>query len=339
MAVFSTNQNRQMYVVNEATVQANVNALNGASVKVGSVAAVKNQKGDCYLVQKGHGGLVRSDLITPGSVVCAHASAPADTEIKLKSFKVELDGNLVVGQDYILRVNFRQAFGMSDEETYVKDAAVHTYNGMSTAKFYTELAASLVRNFKRLYSPLIEISNGTSVAVRVGKNTSGETTLYDASGAVVSFTNCVYLNEMSQENQWILGRAQYTPVYYEVIPTTIVKDGEEVVWGKVTNNTEAYAKSVGNGYNTADLEFFCMGERGDQYRDKCWPKSIPTKYFADPTATYFYLDIQYFYQGSCEDVQKSEKTMTIAAKSKDVIESIITTFGLTVESTEKYEDA
>jgi len=163
MAVFSTNQNRQMYVVNDAkatAIKGTVAALANANVKVGSIAAVKNQKGDCYIAQKGHGGIVRSDIIAPGTIMWAKASAPADTAIKLKSVKVELDGDLVTSQDYILRVNFRQAFGMSDEETYIKDAAVHTYSGMTDAKFYTELAASLVRNFKRLYAPLIEISNG-----------------------------------------------------------------------------------------------------------------------------------------------------------------------------------
>ena len=340
--VFSTNQNRQMYVVNEAkatAIKSTVAALAGADVKVGSIAAIKNQKGDCYIAQKGHGGIVRSDIIAPGTIMWAKASAPADTAIKLKSFKVELNGDLVIGQDYILRINFRQAFGMSDEETYIKDAAVHTYSGMTTAKFYTELAASLVRNFKRLYAPLIEISNGTNVAVRVGKKTNGDTALYDSTGVEVAFTNCIYLNEMSQVDQWNLGIAQYTPVYYEVIPTTIIKDGEETVWGKVTDNTATYAKTIGNGYNTADLEYFCMGERGDQYRNVGWPKSIPTKYLADASATYFYLDIHYAYQGTCEDIQKSEKTITIASQKKDVIAQIITTFGITVEATTAYTSA
>ena len=342
MAVYSTNQNRQMYVVNDAkatAVKAKVSDLSGTSVKVGSIAAIKNAKGDCYIAQKGHGGIVRSDLIAPGTIMWAKASAPADTAIKLKSFKVELDGDLVIGQDYILRVNFRQAFGMSDEETYVKDAAVHTYSGMTPAKFYTELAASLVRNFKRLYAPLIEISNGTKVAVRVGKDASGNTTLYDSTGAVVEFTTAVYLNEMSQVNQWNLGTAQYTPVYYEVIPTSIIKDGEEAIWGKVTDNTKTYNQTVGNGYNTADLEYFCMGERADQYRNVGWPKSIPTKYLTDAEATYFYLDIHYAYQGTGEDVQKSEKTITIASQKKDVIAQIITNFGITVEATAAYTAA
>lgn len=322
MAVYSTNQNRQMYVVNDAkatSVKTNVSDLLGSNVKVGSIVPVKTEKGDCYIAQKGFGGVVRSDIIAPGSIMWAKVSAPADTAIKLKSFKVELNGDLVIGQDYVLRVNFRQAFGMSDEETYIKDAAVHTYSGMTNAKFYTELAASLVRNFKRLYAPLIEISNGTKVAVRVGKDTSGNTTLYDSTGATVEFTDAIYLNEMSQVDQWKLGIAQYTPVYYEVIPTTIIKDGEEAIWGKVTDNTKTYNKTVGNGYSTADLEYFCMGERADQYRNVGWPKSIPTKYLADAGATYFYLDIHYAYQGNCEDIQKSEKTITIASQKKDVI--------------------
>ena len=79
-----------------------------------------------------------------------------------------------------------------------------------------------------------------------------------------------------------------------------------------------------------------MGERADQYRNVGWPKSIPTKYLADAGATYFYLDIHYAYQGNCEDIQKSEKTITIASQNKDVIAYIITTFGITVDATTAY---
>jgi hypothetical protein len=55
---------------------------------------------------------------------------------KLKQVVLKLDssvnsGNPVSGQDYIVRVNFRQAFGMSDEDLYQKYGAVHAVSGMT----------------------------------------------------------------------------------------------------------------------------------------------------------------------------------------------------------------
>ena len=69
------------------------------------------------------------------------------------------------------------------------------------------------------------------------------------------------------------------------------------------------------------------------------PKEEMSKYLADAEATYFYLDIHYAYQGTCEDIQKSEKTITIASQKKDVIAQIITTFGITVDATAAYTAA
>jgi hypothetical protein len=82
-----------------------------------------------------------------------------------------------------------------------------------------------------------------------------------------------------------------------------------------------------------------MGERGDQYRNINWPNSIQTKYFVNPTSTYYCLDIHYAYQGTCEDIQKSEKTLTIIAPAKATIDAIITALGIqnVVHSTDLYD--
>ena len=82
-----------------------------------------------------------------------------------------------------------------------------------------------------------------------------------------------------------------------------------------------------------------MGERGDQYRNVWWPKSIPTKYFVTPTSSYYALDIHYAYQGTCEDIQKSEKTITILATAKATIDSVITALGIgdKVKATDLYD--
>ena len=81
------------------------------------------------------------------------------------------------------------------------------------------------------------------------------------------------------------------------------------VWG--TAEEVASKGSIDNGHNIADLEYFCMGERGDQYRNIGWPNVIKTKYLVDPEKKYNTIDIHYAYVGDGVSVQKSEKDITI----------------------------
>ena len=92
---------------------------------------------------------------------------------------------------------------------------------------------------------------------------------------------------------------------------TITVDGEDRLWGVATVVTPT--KTVPDGHLIADLEYFCMGARGDIYRGMGYPNTIKTTYLVDPSAVYDVLDIHYFYTGSNESVQKSEKTITLVA--------------------------
>ena len=92
---------------------------------------------------------------------------------------------------------------------------------------------------------------------------------------------------------------------------TITVDGEDRLWGVATVVTPT--NTVPDGHLIADLEYFCMGARGDIYRGMGYPNTIKTTYLVDPSAVYDVLDIHYFYTGSNESVQKSEKTITLVA--------------------------
>lgn len=345
MAAFSTNQNRQLYVVK--SVESTLAAIQG-DANLGKVYVGTDAEGHKFVNQNGYGGIIRSDLIKPASIMWANASAPADMQRNLKLTELTLrssvnSGAPISGQDYVLRINFRQLYGMSDEDIYQKYGAVHAVSGMSASDFYKEMIYSLVKNFSRLYAPLLEIavnsySSGTVVAKATKVN--GTVHLYDATGTEISATvTKILICEKSQVSEWALGTKQLVPVYFEVIPTTVTDaSGSEVVWGDTTDKWNVLTP-VGNGYNIADLEYFCMGERGDQYRNVGWPKSIQTKYFVDPTSTYYVLDIHYAYQGSCEDIQKSEKTITFVAKTKAIIDSLIEALGIStiVKATDLYD--
>jgi hypothetical protein len=93
---------------------------------------------------------------------------------------------------------------------------------------------------------------------------------------------------------------------------TITVDGSEYVWGKVEKQDSE--NFVQNGKNIADLEYFCAGFRGDEYRGMGYPNNIETTYLVDPSKKYDTLDIHYAYVGSNESVQKSEKDITIVCE-------------------------
>lgn len=367
MAVYSTNQNRQLYVA--TTTAAGATTAYGSTLaniqgaaNLGKVTVGTDADGNVFINQNGFGGIVRSDLINPDSIMWANVSSPKDTQTVLKAYTLELkssinSGNPIPGQDYVVRVNFRQMYGMSDEDIYQKYGAVRAKSAVK-ADFLKEMAYSLVKNFNRLYAPLVYVGLADASSFTLIKSASKDaqgnitftyvptTEVSTATGAAVASPTKLVIAEMSQVGEWALGTKQYTPVYFDIIPTTIDNTTatpvvQNVEWGTVSDYTSTYNQTVGNGYKMADLEYFCMGERGDQYRNVWWPKSIPTKYFVDPTKEYYCLDIHYAYQGTCEDIQKSEKTLTIIADIKKTIDDIIGAMGITdlVSETDYYADA
>lgn len=315
MATFSVNQVRQLYV---ATSLKTPHVL--ASDAAGSIA-VKNDtvKSHLYFEYKGADNLMRSDLIDTKNILYAKATDATAMAHNLKSVTVALDSNVnggapVAGQDYILRIAFKQYVGMSDEDQYFKYGMVHAYAGMSASEFYKVLAVSLVKNFSREIVPLIKIEIKTASATIEVTPTTKVADLKDTyTGVVVT----------EVEQPWRLGVMAQTPVYFTVQSVPVTVNGDERHWATLTESTSG---SIGNGKTIADLEYFCMGERGDQYRQIGWPNNIPTTYLVDPTKTYCVFDIHYAYVGSNESVQKSEKTITIVCADKAELNKVITAF-------------
>nr|DAG99944.1 MAG TPA: Structural protein [Crassvirales sp.] len=333
MSVFSTNQVRQLYVAKELK---SPRVL--ASDTAGSIA-VKNDtaKNHLYFEYKGADNLMRSDLIDVKNILYAKATDADAMAHELKSVTVTLDTNVnggapVAGQDYILRIVFKQYVGMSDEDQYFKYGMVHAYAGMTASDFYKKLALSLAKNFSREVVPLVKfiLTDSGDEAVPVDATTK-ESSLTGTYKALV-------IDEVEQP--WRLGIMEQTPVYFTVQPTTITVNGDERIWGKV-EDTEPEG-TVTNGKKIADLEYFCMGERGDIYRGVGFPNNIPTTYLVDPTVKYNVIDIHYAYVGSNESVQKSEKTITLVVPkvgannqvsnklANDIIKAINTATGLSI---------
>ena len=310
MAVFNTNQVHQFYVADaySATVTEESNKATIGGVKVIDNGIEK----ELYFLYKGANTLLKSDLIQAKNMNYMKLIDAADMVIPMKSVKIALDPNVnggavVAGQDYVLRIAFRQFFGMSDQDQYFKDVAVHATSAMvsSAQAFYTALKDALDLAFSR----------------EVGATKTANPYLTFAASA-----NGLTITEKPQD--WVRGTMAQERVYFDVYPTTVYVQNDDVIWGVVTDQTPAKASAtvgtnaIGNGKQIADLEYFCMGERGDQYRMNGWPNYIPTEYLVDPEGQYHVLEIHYGFTDTGVNSYRTEKDITIVSKTKSVLENI-----------------
>lgn len=321
MAVFSVNQNRQLFVAKKVvtTTPAAV-----GDFKLGGDKANTYM----YFQHMGYGGLTRSDKIDLSNVVYAKITKAETLSRKLKRATVTLDsevneGNPISGQDYVLRIFFRQYIGNPDIYQEAKYGVVHGYKNMTASDFYKTLALSLAMNFSKEVVPLLKFYLKTETG---NTEVTASTAKKDLTGTYTG----VVIEEVEQP--WRLGVRKQEEVFFDVIPTTVLFNSEEVIWGVVENGTSE--TTIKNGKKMADLEYFCMGERGDQYRQIGWPYNLETKYLVDPEKEYNVLDIHYYFSDSGVNVQKSEKDITILFEKSVPMTTLVAALkelGITVE--------
>ena len=342
MATFSTNQVRQLYV---ATALKSPNVI--VSDTAGSIAVKSDTaKSHLYFEYMGAGGMTRSDLIDIKNILYAKATDADDLVYDLAKYKLTLDdtvngGEPVVAQDYILRIAFRNYPGLSEEDQYFKYGMVHAVTGMTASDFYKTLALSLVKNFSREEQGLLKFyleTGGSDAGVVAGTPT--EVTKDTKESSLTGTYTGIIIEEAPQD--WILGVMEQAPVNFTIQPDLIIDNGDERIWGVVKKVTST--NSIPDGHKIADLEYFCMGERGDVYRMVGFPYVIRTKYLVDPDIKYNVIDIHYAYVGPNESVQKSEKDITIVvpkigannqasnALANSIISAINTATGLTIKT-------
>lgn len=416
MATFSTNQARQLYVAKKLKTSNVISTDAAGSIAVKSDTA----KNHLYFEYMGAGGMLRSDLIDIKSIMHAKATDADDLAHELVKYKVVLDPNVnegspVDGQDYLLRIAFRNYIGLSEEDQYIKYGMVHAVARMTAGAFYQELYKSLKKNFSREAEQLLNFSlEGTAARATMAANTEITVTAVETGviGNFIKFaiesttaTNAGFkvtqedgftvirasltadkktikdLKDLVAANpgiaemitvtgtdiatvqsevtpvalvggdasgliveeapqEWILGTFPQVPVNFTLMPDSIVVNGDDRIWGLVEK--QASTNSIPDGHKIADLEYFCMGERGDVYRMMGFPNVIRTKYLVDPDLKYNTIDIHYAYVGPNEAVQKSEKDITIVVPkvgannqvsnrlTNDIITAINNATGLTI---------
>lgn len=307
MATFSINQVRHLYVEKALKTDNNLLSTDAA----GSILPkADTAKTTLYFQYMSPAGIVSSDKITIANIISAKATASGSMAHKLARYEVTLSALApapVQAQEYVLRLAFRQYIGLGEDDQYFKYGFVKATSGMTASNFYKALALSLAKNIANETTPLVNIYlNSTTVD---GTDVPVTSATKEAELNKTDY-NKIIIEEVQQD--WILGKMPQAFIPFSVQPTTITVDGEEITWGDVKK--VASTKKVENGHNIADLEYFCMGARGDMYRGMGYPNNITTTYLVDPSKKYDTLDIHYSYIGSNESVQKSERTITIVCE-------------------------
>ena len=301
MANFSINQVRHLYVAKTLKSSTNILATDAA----GSILP----KGDTakthlYFQYMSPGGIVRSDLIAVDKIMSTKATGSDELAHKLTRVLLTLNADVnaepVVGQEYITRIAFRQYIGLGEEDQNFKYGFVRATPSMNASDFYKKMAISIADNVSRDTTPLVTVYLKTAASEKLVAPKTKEADLKDTYTGII-------IEEAVQD--WELGTMPQEFIPFTVQPTTVIVNGNEYIWGVV--KAQDATKKVEDGHNIADLEYFCMGARGDHYRMMGYPNVIKTKYLVDPTAKYDTLNIHYAFTDSNESIQKSEKDITI----------------------------
>lgn len=325
--MFTENQVRQFYVVNEAVT--GTNDVTNASAAGATKLKESADKKEFYFLHKGatEDGLQRTDLIKKCNIMDIRATAADDLKHKMRKVEVTLDSNVnggtpVVGEDYVLNVVIKNYIANGDDSIKVKFGAAKATSTDASA-LYKNLALSLAKNFANEPVKMVKVTlKGDADNTEI----TNKTKIADL--AEITATGIV-LEEVEQP--WRRGVAKVEYVDFDANPSTVYTSGMDLVWGTVTDVTTSNTNFLPNSKKVADMEWFFHKERGDQYGLTAYPDNIDTVYMVDPTnaAGYSFIDIHFYFEGNSHNVGHSEKTLTLVG-DKTVLSSFVSELESTV---------
>jgi len=311
MATFSTNQVKHLYVAK---------ALDTSLDTVGDIAASAVGDKDIVLKYVGNDGKVRSDIINLDKLVYAKAIKASTMDQYLDSSYIAC-GTAAANQSYILKVIFNSFSSPTDDDKGFIFAEYTAKSGDAAKNILAGLAVNLAKNAtKAAYNSLINVYVTTqSAGQSLTLNTNAwKVEASDAESTVAAYGSLAGLVIEAADQPWSLGKEAFNLLRFDVFADTIVSSGVDTVWATITKGTTHPTAALHNSKKIADLEWFCMGERGDVYRDISWPNSFTFTPLVNPNATYGYhiLELAFYYDGDAEDVQKSPKEIVLAVPAE-----------------------
>jgi hypothetical protein len=303
MAVYSVNQATHLYVLGAEP----TNVAGSGYVRYSGLGANKD---------------LATDLIAKSKVLSVTNIPAIDLVPKAKIATVTISGtdadadSKIDGGTYVMRVIIDNYFSESPSGSYIKHASAYVKNGVSVNDLCVALADSLELGLKR------DIEKAFKVELLTSANQA-------ATVANGKATDAAKIKITPIPTEWVLGRKSTTipQISVELVPTNELDT--EADWGTVTyaeGAPEAGERKL-EAEILADYEYFCLGERGDQYRGIGWPNNVETKGEVNPeTSGYYVVTVHYYEDLPNEAVQKSEKTAVFVCTSEEIATAVANAF-------------
>jgi len=229
------------------------------------------------------------------NVMWATISTPEEMTPQIKTAKIQFAEGAapIVGEDYIVRVSYPEVGGLGVEGWTTKTVVAHAGKGATAATVIAELN-------KRLN----EVLTVDDVLVVGDEDGTDNVTI-----------------SPNEDVRYERGIRPIAIADFKVSVNRVTDDGVEVDWALITV-TATDAVKLTNGYKLADMEYFALGERGDEYRMVGYPDYIKSDYIVDPTKEYYVLNIHFAYKGANDQSHKSEKDLILAATTLTQLNTI-----------------
>ena len=321
MKNFSTNQTRNFYTaVRNRTGETSMD--NVGDIALATITPEENGAAEAiaFKYRNGYGNLTRTDTIGVGNIRSINLKAAAD--IPLKKYTVAINSSVfdisnkkiagtngdAIGKTFILRTEVTNLFDFNPHNSAVYVGSVVIDSSTTADIFYKTLAVAIANALPE--------SNGYPlfrVFVKTTEVTKGMV-LTDLSG-VSSISNIVLVES---PQKFVLGKLSGEPCPFYVSDTVALGETDELQWATITKaDSDVSGYTVISGTRQlAELEYFALGERGDVYREYWYPNNYDhsSEYLIDQSKKYKVMTIEYFWNGPSEDVQKSPRTLQIAAE-------------------------
>ena len=342
--VFSTNQVRQLYVVKSNETAEDVRALVTANpypnpANAGKTAVVKiydydnpaaHTSGLCdayeLLYVNVDGEIMHSDIIKRDNIRSIRFTPAAKLRKQLQTWTIKLGADGVGQNANVITDPQGNAFAANDKDVYYLDFSFPGFQNATDEEIETKTVAFQWKT-----------GDWADAAVEAIKLAFKKRNNLDNKLVNVVKVDATTIEVWAPEGgPWIQGLHDNKPNRIEIsvpeveifsIPNLsslpLENNSRVIPCGCAVDTTANTTHVVGNAKMTADLEYFCMGERGDQYRMKGWPNYVPTRYMVpgivgnNYNTEFDYLDIHYYFQGEGVRSDKSEKVLTLVAVHSD----------------------
>lgn len=303
MANFNTYQTRHFYAAK--AIDANVDTN-------GDIVLKQAATGEVFFVYRNADGiLTRSDLIKPENISSLKLTTAAAMATPLMAHTITVDTSAVtlsnlVGKDIALNVTLHQVISYDESDTITVSAHMvgTSTNTASAAAFYAAMAQALIKAVPNMADAPFKVFLGST---EITKSLPFSSYPNSATALVV----------VEAAGKYTRGKLSKEAMSLSVASSVRDSNVDDIAWASdsVAPSTISGNTVIPGAYALADLEYFALGERGDIYRGSTWPNNYEPTYVIDVTKDYNVVSVEFFWQGSAENVQKSPRMIQVAAEA------------------------